>query len=472
MKLSRILKLLLVICIVFLGSRVAGWYFARRPAVELQRGVAERLEAAGANYYYDFQLQPDDSLADWTPGDLQQLTWTSRWLGSPDWGHDIFYVSFAKFDQVDEQGGVATLRDDVGDQQLAILANLSGLKWLAINGTDVSDSAIAELAAAGNLERLWAAQTRVSDLTATSLSMCPRLEHLSIEGSRVTDEGLATIAKFKNLKVLSVGSPTLTAGGLESVGQIAGLRELHLETPLAGDAVVSSLAGLSKLEFLSLRRGRISAAGLQNLTRLSQLKRLQLDGTPVRDDALAVAKSWPELEHISLGGCPITDRGIAQLSQCKKLKTIVLDGTQCSLSGVLSLFCDALGCTVDEALERAFETTRDETGALRSVDFGGLEIADQDIEAIAKIKTLQWLEMPRNRLTDNGLIELATSDLPSLSLLRIDGASVSPATIRQLGKLPSVRNLHAVGCGLSEEFVGKLRSEYPSLRIYLNKLQR
>ncbi len=473
MKLTGILKLLVLIGIVFLGSRVAGWYFSRRPAVAGQRQAAERLEAAGAHYYYEFQLQPDGSLADWSPGELDQLGWVSQLLGIPDWEHDIFYVSFAKFDQIDEQGGVATVRDDVGDQELSLLSDLGGLKWLALNGTDVSDSAVAELVSRGKLERLWAAQTRVSDLTAKSLAQCSQLEHLSIEGTLISDQGILSLTQLKNLKVLSVGSPALSARGLEVVGQAFGLRELHLETSQVNDSVIRSLAGLNELEFLSLRRARVSAVGIRHLGGLAKLRRLQLDGTPIGDGALSVAESWPELEHISLGGCPVSDRGIEPLRHCKALKSIVLDGTQCSLSGVLAIFCEALECSVDEALERAFETTRDQLGELRSVDFGGLQIRDQDMEHIAKLASLQWLEMPRNSLTDQGLEVLANSKPEKLSLLRIDGASVSSTTVRRLAEqLPSLRNLHAVGCGLSEEFVEQLRSEYPSLRVYLTELQR
>ncbi|HBE68639.1 MAG TPA: hypothetical protein DDW52_10880 [Planctomycetaceae bacterium] len=473
MKIARILVLAII---VFAVSWTAGWFVKRQRVVKTQQACIEIFDQTEAYYYYDFQLEPGERLSDFRATDDAEadtrVGFLSKWLGDINWSHDIFYVTFAKFDTVADEGAIAAKRAEVGDAEMEPLAELKSLRWLALNGTAVSDQGLSKVAGQGRLERLWIGQTEISDAAIPALLACQKLEHLSIEGTQISDRGLRQLAQLPNLQVVAAGGNQQTALGISELVKAASIEEVYLDVPSVDDRVAASVAQQVNLRVLSLRRSRLSREGCKHFGQLGNLEVLRLDGSTVDDAALsAIGDGLPKLRELTLGGCNISDQGLKAFKSCVGLETLVVDGTRCTLPGVIKFLQD-LGHSEEAALSIAFDVETGPDGNPVSINFGGLTIEDSDLARIEQFRNLQWLEMPASRLTREGIEQLSSFDLSSLSLLRIRGDRLTAESVRKLAALPALRDLHIYGAQLAEQNVAALRKEFPRLRIYTRPLAR
>lgn len=456
--------------IVYLAAHTAGWYTKRQSIVELQRQVAAQVDELSGHYYYDFQLQhagePDETLLDPDDPDIKRHP-LSQFLG-PDWLHDIFYVTFAQYDGVPEDGRV-TQRTEIGDGDLAEIIQLPGLRWLAVSGTAVSDRGVAALSRLP-LERLWLSQTPLTDRGLLSLGQCPSLTHLALEATATSDQGLAAIATLPQLRFLSLGSPYLTADGLQRLGQAQHLSELYLDRLPVDAGVLQALSGLQDMQTLSLRLTPTTDSGLSQLGSLNKLRKVHLDGTSISDEGLRVAGGWKELRELSLTRTAIGNAGLTMLSGCTQLETLRIAQTECTLAGVLELLTVQQARPLSRALQVAFETRRNNEQQLISLDLRDVRVSDSDIGLLAPLRQLQWLKMPNNTLSDTGAQTLVELKLSELSLLEIDGARITKQGLEQLAKIPSLRNLHLGRTAIPAEAIEQLKSHKPSLRVYTEQL--
>ncbi|MCA9126676.1 MAG: hypothetical protein KDB22_06315 [Planctomycetales bacterium] len=465
---------LLVVVAVFGVGRTAGWYLKRRQVVSRQREIVKLLDELNAHYYFDFQLDLDngqETLID-LESDQAKVHWLARLLGDPGWCHDIFYVSFAQFDQIQEDGGMATGRPDIGPKQIDMLTDLKGLKWLALIGTGVTDESLRKLSIQLEIERLWLSQTGISDLGVSHLGNCPQLTHLFIEGTQTTDASIRVAARLPCLQVLSAGSRAITSLGLTVLAEADSLQELYLDQLPADDRALLAFGNLAQLKRLSLRQSAISGDGLKHLEKLSQLEQLRLDGTRVTDESLEAARGWPRLQELSLAGTAISDTGLGKLAPCSQLVKVELSGTRCTLGGIIELLVGKQRKSLAEALTVVFATRRNKLGDLISLDLKPITVNDNDIDALRPLKNLQWLEMPNNSLTDLGVDKLVDVNFPQLSLLRVDNSSITDRGFQRLLQIGSLRDLHISNCQVSETAVQQARRQRPSLRITWRGLSR
>lgn len=472
----KFVRILVLAAIVFAVSWTAGMLVKRKKIVETQKACIEVFERTEAHYYYDFQLEADEQLSDFREatgaGADHRVGILGKWFGDINWSHDIFYVTFAKFDTVADEGAIAAKRAEVGDAEMEALAELESLRWLALNGTAVSDIGLSRIAEQGRLKRLWIGQTEISDAAIPALLACQMLEHLSIEGTQISDQGLQLLSQLPNLTVVAAGGAQQTALGMSKLVKAASLEEVYLDVPSVDDRVAESLANQVNLRVLSLRRSRLSADGCEHLGKLRNLEVLRLDGSTVDDSALiAIGGRLHKLRELTLGGCNITDQGLAALKSCRELETLVVDGTRCTLSGVLE-FVTGQGHSESDALSIAFDVKAKPGGELTSINFGGLVIEDSDLARIEQYQELEWLEMPASRLTPAGVEKLAGLNMPQLSLLRIRGDLLNAEMVQKLATLPALRDLHAYGVELSGQDIAALRKRFPQLRVYTRPLAR
>lgn len=471
----KLLKIALIVVCIFGVGRFLGWYASRRAIVQLQKATVERLELLGAHYYYDYQLisegDDDEHLADRNSDEARPF-WLSRYVGSEDWFHDVFYVTFAQFDSIKSDRAVAAGREDIGDEELDSLVELPGLRWLALNGTAISNQGLGRLAHAGKLQRLWLSQTNVTDSGIEQLRECSSLTHLSIEATPTTDQSIRLSCQLPSLRVLSLGSQHITSSGLELLGSPVGaIRELYLDRLPVDDKTLKALGSLTSLRTLSIRQTKVSSEGLMHLKPLRDLKRLRLDGNLLTDAAFDAARFWPEIEELTFSGTGVTDNGLAKLAGCKNVKTLALDGTKCTFSGVVDLLVHEQGRVLEDALSTAFETKLDDSFNVISLDVGKVQFSDSDVAILSSLPSIQWLEIPHAPLTDKGIESLSKINFEALSLLKLDGSELSESGVQSLIQIPTLRNLHIFNCSVSKDVLAMAREEVPSLRIYTNAFQ-
>jgi mono/diheme cytochrome c family protein/YHS domain-containing protein len=114
----------------------------------------------------------------------------------------------------------ALLRERVGDQDLASLADLAPvLVWLNLSRTAVTDDGLAQLSALQQLRRLNLANTGIGDAGVEKLGVLERLEVLNLYGSKVTDAGLRRLAALPALRRVYAFDTAVTAAAAAELAQ-------------------------------------------------------------------------------------------------------------------------------------------------------------------------------------------------------------------------------------------------------------
>lgn len=468
---KKLLVLGLLAVVVFGIARVAGWATKRKTIVESQRTAVEQVEALNGHYYYDYQLAgvagDGDSLQDDHPENRHFL---SRWLGT-DWLHDLFYVTFAQFDGVPEDGAQAAKRDEIGDEQLKFLDDLPGLKWVAVSGTAITDQGVSRLAQMPMIERLWLGQTQLTDVGLSQLGKRSTLTHLSIESTPTSDRGLAFVSRLPRLKFLSLGSPYITGEGLRMLGKTRSLEELYLDRSPVDATVTAALGELKNLRKLSLRATPLNSEALQSLAGLTQLTTLHLDGTLIDDAGLNVAQQWNDLREISLAYTRVSDQGLEELKNCRRLESLQIENTQCTLDGVLSLLHTIQKRPLADALEVAFDVKRNADNGVVSLDLSSVVFRDKDVATLKPLQEIQWLVLSNNELTDSGAEMLVGLGLENLTLLKVPNSKMTDVGLRTLAQLPALRNLEIGKSAITAVAIEEVRRENPGLRISVRDIR-
>jgi hypothetical protein len=164
---------------------------------------------------------------------------------------------------------------------------------------------------------------------------------------------------------------------------------------------------------------------------------------PVRDAAEPAESSWDDQiarvrsgqsDRIQIEQTPLTDDDLQRLAGLANLRELLVDHAQSTITAA--------------GIKRLAELPRLEHLRLRGPGLDNAAVA-----AIAELKSLRIVNVPRARFGDEGLASLRS--LPNLQQLRFGSPHVSNAGMQVLRDLPSLRHLHLIdvpitGDGLAE----------------------
>lgn len=468
----RIAWLLVAAVIVFALGRGIGWFYARSEYVAAQREFAERVEMLGGHAYYDYQLrETEESLLADDDGQDARPHWLATWIGK-DWLHDIFYVSFARFQSMEGSSGLAAQRAEVTDEVLELATELPGLRWFALTGTGITDQGIARLSASPlPLERLWLSQTRITDAALEQLADRPSLTHLYLEGTPTSDRGVKALAQLPNLQVLSLGSPAITPTGLTHLGSTRGLREIYLDRLPVDNTVTAALAKHQRLEVVSLRGTGVTDGDLRVLRSLSGLRELYLDGNAVTGECFANSIASESLEILSMNSTRLSDNQLPHLEPYRSLKKLGVRETECSLSALIKLFVVQQQRSFADAFDTITEPQLDAADAILALDLQGINITEDDMDLLQELPKLQWLTLTGTGFSDAAAQRLSQQSLENLSLINANYTPLSDIGLKALLDVDSLRHLHVAGTRVSEQAAAKAQQQNPRLRVHTSDLK-
>lgn len=220
------LRTLFVLMLVF--SLPCSWLGMRiRKAQRQERALSILVGVSSSDFWtmqYDYQLDPSGgSIPNASP---PVPPWLRRLFG------DAFFFNVA----------MLSFREaDFKEEQLACLADLPGLRQLAIVESHIDD---ADFKYVGRLKEL---------------------EELQLSGTTVTDVGLQHVANLPNLRFLDLSKVKITGDGLKFLKALKNLRELDFTLSPVTDAGLEHLAEMSQLTEVDLSCTNVTEAGVNNL---------------------------------------------------------------------------------------------------------------------------------------------------------------------------------------------------------------
>jgi hypothetical protein len=176
-----------------------------------------------------------------------------------------------------------------------------------------------------------------------------------------------------------------------------------------GNETLAAVRDLAHVTRLEVRTRTVTDVGLRHVGALSELHRLTLMDTAVTGTGFAYLRGLP-LQRVSLEGSPIDDAGLAAFEDLSELDSLDLSETRVKGPGLASL---------------------------------------------AKLPRLEWLNLSKSLIDDEGLRHVASLHLSSLILER---TSVTDAGLVELEQLP-LTSLRLCGSRVSAEAVARSPSE-------------
>ncbi len=394
---------------------------------------------------------------------------------------------------------ILTKAEMIPDAAVLSLSKCKSLRSLTINNSDLRDDHLKEIASLSNLVALDLSSCQKLTVPGLAvLAKLSRLEELRLNGIRIDRAGLQPLVELTKLRSLSLRSTYVNDEGLDVLAKFPLLTELDLG-PDISDLGLAKLKSSKHLRVLLLGGCDVGDAGLAHLSELTALEKLDLSATQVTDTGLAHLKPLTNLKHLDLSGTRITDAGFAHFSGMTSLRSIGLNylekvtGTGLQhlrgAKGLTELNLYTSGATdaglaglkdwvqlrslllpdriTDAGLLHLNKLTnlqsvnlsdlRKVTGpgfaglknatAIKSLDLSNHPVTDTGVDGLKEWKHLEELTLPKN-ITDAGLAPLM--GLKALTALRVRGAAISDAGLAHLRGLTNLELLDLDGTKISD----------------------
>ena len=332
-------------------------------------------------------------------GGIDPKTWELRnpWVKWPDRPISTDVVSAYYYGGTfeDEQTGAIDDAVPLTDEQTRLLARIPTLRLLAFGDADLKPSHLGALASLAELKILYISQNSlteedfvaigrmkelrslyfgiekgIDDIGLKQLASLSKLVSLSFSGGRgMTDDGLRALAGLKSLRSLKIDGAPITDAGLVHLASLQSLRVLIINARQVDGTGVRHLATVPLLE---LTLPGATSDGLKGVARCVSLHKLDISGWKPKRVELNALADMPNLWWLA-ARCDIANEGIRDLHKLVSLR-----------------YLDLTGCV--------------------SIDDGAAEY-------LAKMTSLQHLELNSTRITEAGLVQLKTlSNLRWLTL--------------------------------------------------------
>ncbi len=147
--------------------------------------------------------------------------------------------------------------------------------------------------------------------------------------------------------------------------------------------------------------------------KLGHLKSLNASTSSISDSQLAYVGQITSLIDLNLQETPITDTGLEHLSGLANVETLYLDGTGITSAGLpalaklSSLKVLGLGNT---KVSGNYEALTQLDQLLRLIVMG-LELSDEDVDAIARIPNLNAIDLGGAKVSETGMKKLAAAEI-------------------------------------------------------------
>jgi beta-lactamase regulating signal transducer with metallopeptidase domain/Leucine-rich repeat (LRR) protein len=326
---------------------------------------------------------------------------------------------------------------------LAFLSALTRLKKLTVSNLDLRDAAFERIAGLQNLEDLSVELNIATDQGLKHLANAKSLKrvYLKIDQTKfaITPAGLAELARLEQLESLMAthlpafagrDGPINDAAVIPWASKLKRLKELQLFNAKLGNESLVAIGQLESLEVLRLMGNQTAeATGLKAIGDLPQMRELSLWIQGWDGKGLEHLAKLPKLEQLALSHSKLLDdAALAPLVALTGLKSLELNGASIEGHGLAP-----------------FTTLK----RLESLALSDNPIDDAGAAAVARLTSIQQLDLSNTQLTDEGLRTLA-ADLPGLTNLTLNGTKVTDGGLDALMRLQHLKQVFAARTAITK----------------------
>ena len=312
-------------------------------------------------------------------------------------------------------------------EQLSVIAQP---KRIIFAGENTDEATFDILAQFRSVERLDLPNVNLSADSAARLASLPKLSFLNLPAAKLPLEAVKQISRSRSLEQFRCPESTLDDKSLMSLSALSNLTAVDLSDcssisnksipylsacrrlkflKLAGESIdddtLKAISGIKSLRILGLNNTAISDAGVEQLAGLN-LSGIQFVGSPIGDASVNVLSEMSNLTVANLRGTKISDESLRHLTACKRLKK--LEVSECNSPGITDLGCEELAKIKSLEGVNLWLSKISDAGLeplvslpnLTSLNLDNTAITDQGTKTIAKMKNLTWLHLGKTKITD------------------------------------------------------------------------
>jgi Leucine-rich repeat (LRR) protein len=185
---------------------------------------------------------------------------------------------------------------------------------------------------------------------------------------------------------------------------------------------------------------------LAELANCHILEELNIGSIGITDDGIDHILKLKNLKKLMLFGCDnVTDAGLAKLAALKSLNALRIKHSDISIAGLNNLK------SLPNLMELDVLRIKRDGATLDISDLTGLEklrlsfgsysekFVDADLECLAGLKRIRWLQIGPRNFTDEGLSYL--TDLTNMERLGIGGSDLTDAGLKHLTNMKKLNHL-------------------------------
>lgn len=227
---------------------------------------------------------------------------------------------------------------------------------------------------------------------------------------------------------LSLHGPAVVDSTARQFKDFTALRVLEFIDTGITDNTIEELSGLENLETLRIiattkEQHRINGTGLVGLRRMTKLRELDLSGATITNLGIAHLERVQSLEVVNIAGTRVSDRGLYVMRRLPKLRTLHVSlsptqGTNATGPGLVNLGdLEAIKeiSLVGIELTKSSYDTFDRFPVIERMNLEGCSVSDAWVPRLAALKTLKYLNLKNNPISEAGLKALQNA-LPACEI--------------------------------------------------------
>ncbi len=334
------------------------------------------------------------------------------------------------------------LKDDLTDRDFASLASFSTLRTINVADARVRITSLAPLARHTGLETIGirGVDMTLKESELTHLAGLSQLKTLEMRFEEFTGESIPFLKNARGLQtvwILTSKTGSLTVIGAEAIAQMPSLNHLTLDYALGtrNQAALAPLAGAKRLTYLKLDGCDLTPEAFSHIANISGLQILNLNDSKIDNRGFALlAPLAPSLKTLDMqNGATVSDLGIKDaVAALPNLETVIVShGSTCTVDSLVELAklpkLKNLSWWTKAMKPRDYHRIAG-FPAIRNLHLGYYAtLTDDDLEAFAESKTLEFLDISLPQITDKVFPYL--TNIKPLKQVNLGGSSVTAAGV-------------------------------------------
>lgn len=367
---------------------------------------------------------------------------------------------------------------NITDTAMKNIAKFRYIKSLTVYSSNITNAGVENLSYFNNLESLSLSSPKINDSAVTYINKL-RLRKLSLVCENISDKGIQSLIRNnKQLEQFELFESNVSSNGIENIYMLDNLSQLALIDckNITDDALegIGNLKGLLKLHLDGC--DKINGEGFKHLKNLMKLNTITLNYCiNMKDVGLRYISKISTVNILSLQRCTnISDEGLQFISKMGKLNTLSL--RECSkvtgdgisvLSKLNELKC--LDISYCKQITWKDCTSLSKLVSLEVLRMSGINDISDSFGFLYNLRNIKKLYISSNNLNNGDIISITKikNVKNRLEVFAFGDMNINDDILESIIKLRNLKTIIIIGTKITQEGINYIKQKLPKCEVEL-----